>query len=93
MTSIKASLLMVRLLRTIIFQQFQSLRADFGAVSAAGNRDGTEELFAVRSNPYNYVHQTGIEFREGMDGGGGAPITAQMKKSGVYVQQIRAKAD
>ncbi|RYX86847.1 hypothetical protein EON83_01300 [bacterium] len=45
---------------------------------------GTEELFAVRSNPYNYVHRTGVEYREGMGGGGGAPISAQMKKSGVY---------
>lgn len=45
---------------------------------------GAEELFAVRSNPYNYVHKTGIEYREGMGGGGSAPITTQMTKSGVY---------
>ncbi len=45
---------------------------------------GAEELFAVRSNPYNYVHKTGIEYTEGFGADGGTPITAQMKKSGVY---------
>lgn len=45
---------------------------------------GTEELFAVQLHPKNYVHRTGIEFTEGMGGGGGTPITPQMKKSGVY---------
>ena len=45
---------------------------------------GTEELFAVRLHPYNYVHRTGIEYTEGFGADGGSPITAQMKKSGVY---------
>ena len=44
----------------------------------------TEELFAVQLRPYNYIHKTGIEYTEGMGGGGGTPITAQMKKSGIY---------
>lgn len=42
---------------------------------------GTEELFAVRLHPYNYVHKTGIEYAEGFGADGGAPITAQMKKA------------
>lgn len=46
---------------------------------------GTEELFAARINPYNYLHKTGIEFREGMGGGCSSQITPQMKKSGVYI--------
>ena len=45
---------------------------------------GAEELFAIKLHPYNYVHKNGIEYHENMGGGGGAPITAQMKSSGVY---------
>lgn len=45
---------------------------------------GTEELFAVRAHPANYVHKTGIEYRENLGGGGSTPITPQMKRSGVY---------
>lgn len=71
-----------------------SLQAGF-SISPANNEfqvslnnvefGGTEELFAARLHPYNYVHKTGIEYRESMGGGGGASITAQMKKSGVYM--------
>jgi hypothetical protein len=45
---------------------------------------GSEELFAVRLHPKNYVHKTGLEYREGMGDGGSAPITPAMKKSGIY---------
>ncbi len=45
---------------------------------------GSEELFAVRLHPYNYVHKTGIEYREGVDAGGSTPLTPEMKKSGIY---------
>ncbi len=45
---------------------------------------GTEEQFATRLHPHNYVHKTGIEFHESMGASGSTPITPQMKKSGVY---------
>ncbi len=45
---------------------------------------GTGELFAVSLHPRNYVHKTGLEFIESMGADGGTPITAQMKKSGIY---------
>ena len=71
----------------------ERLHAGFG-ISPANNEfqvslnnvefGGTQELFAVRLHPPNYVHRTGIEYREGMGADGGTPITAQMKKSGIY---------
>ena len=45
---------------------------------------GTQELFAVRAHPYNYVHKTGIEYVVEMGGSCGSTITQQMKSSGVY---------
>ncbi|MEP7075991.1 MAG: hypothetical protein ABI878_09280 [Acidobacteriota bacterium] len=45
---------------------------------------GSKELFAVHVHPYNYVHETGLEYSEGTGGDGGTTITPQMVKTGVY---------
>lgn len=51
---------------------------------------GTQEIFAVRKHPYNYVHKFD-DYTEGMGGSGSTKITPQMTKSGVYTFTITDK--